>query len=145
MIQLPLHVQSIGSAFNISRFPIYLARLASHLLANQYFTALFILQTPFPYKHSPLKTFLKNNSDWPPTMSSNSLQTQTPIPIQSQILAGCNPRHSTNPISSQIHARQVPPLRCSQASPHTARNLAHNSEAEDTTIHRLCRSGFRRR
>ena len=65
MIQLPLHVQSIGPTFNTPRFPIYLARLASHLLANQYFTALFILQTPFPYKHSPLKTFLKNNSDWP--------------------------------------------------------------------------------
>ena len=105
-----------------------------------------MLITPLPYS-------LRANNLNPPFVNgcnsfqipSNSLQTQTPIPIQSQILAGCNPRHSTNPISSQIHARQVPPLRCSQASPHTARNLAHNSEAEDTTIHRLCRSGFRRR
>ena len=86
MIQLPLLVQSIGPTFNTPRFPIYLARLASHLLANQYFTALFILQTPFPYKHSPLKTFLKNNSDWPPTMSLDSSTASNKVNVKPKTL-----------------------------------------------------------
>ena len=86
MIQLPLHVQSIGPTFNTPRFPIYLARLASHLFANQYFTPSFILQTPFPYKHSPLKTFLKNKSDWALTMSSDSSTASNKVNVKPKTL-----------------------------------------------------------